>query len=52
MTPDLRDPTSPGQQAADAARLAAEQARLQAREDQLRRELTGLQSARRDSKGN
>ncbi len=47
MTPDLRDPTNQGQQAADAARLAAEQARLQAREDQLRRELTALQSSKR-----
>jgi hypothetical protein len=46
-TPDPREPTDPGQKAAEAARLAAEQSRLQAREDQLRRELTALQSSRK-----
>ncbi|MCA3220184.1 MAG: hypothetical protein ING59_16885 [Burkholderiales bacterium] len=46
-TPDPREPTAPGQQAAEAARLAAEQSRLQAREDQLRRELTALQPSRK-----
>jgi hypothetical protein len=46
-TPDPRDPSDPGQQAAEAARLAAEQSRLQAREDQLRRELTALQPSRK-----
>jgi hypothetical protein len=45
-TPDRREPTSAGQQAAEAARLATEQSRLQAREDQLKRELTGLQAKR------
>lgn len=45
-TPDPREPTAPGQKAAEAARLAAEQVRLQAREDQLKRELSALQSKR------
>ncbi len=42
--PDLREPANPGQQAAEIARLNAEQSRLQAREDQLRRELTAAQA--------
>lgn len=46
-TPDPREPTDPGTKAAEAARLAAEQSRLQAREDQLRRELTALQPSRK-----
>lgn len=45
-TPDPREPADAGRNAAETARLASEQSRLQAREDQLRRELTALQSKR------